>query len=54
MSVATDLNTLVADVNAKVAALAEATASAQAAALALQNSLQALSAATTLRRPRRE
>jgi hypothetical protein len=47
MSVATDLNTLVADVNAKVAALAQATASAQAAALALQNSLQALSVATT-------
>ncbi len=47
MSVAQDLNALVADVNSKIAALAEATASAQAAALALQNSLAALSAATT-------
>ena len=47
MSVATDLNALVADVNSKIAALAQATESAQAAALALQNSLAALSTATT-------
>ena len=47
MSVANDLNSLIADVQSKMAALAQATASAQAAALALQNSLQALSAATS-------
>ncbi len=46
-NVANDLNVLVADVFAKIAALTQATESAQAAALALQNSLAALSAATS-------
>ena len=47
MQCCNDLNSLVADVNAKVAALAQATAFGTSRRLALQNSLQALSAATT-------